>query len=251
MSSRADHKRAVVTGGGRGLGATIVKRMVVDGYRILVTDVDPARVDASVDAAGGDAGQVLGLSLDVTKLEHFEAALDFAVDAWGGVDVLVNNAALTRTTPIFDISAEEFSTVMDVNLRGTFLGCQVFGKHFRDQKYGRIINMASLAAQNGGAATGAHYAASKGGIVTLTKVFARDLAAHGVTVNAISPGPLDVDLVHEILPPEKLSAVVSSIPVGQLGDPEFIADLVLTLASEKAASMTGATLDANGGLYVR
>ena len=251
MSGATHRNRAVITGGGRGLGSIIVKRLAAEGYRVLVTDVDPARVEASVEAAGGDAGQVLGLGLDVTRQEHFEAALDFAVDAWGGVDVLVNNAALTRTTPIFDISAEEFSAVMDVNLRGTFLGCQVFGRHFRDQQFGRIINMASLAAQNGGAATGAHYAASKGGIVTLTKVFARDLAAYGVTVNAISPGPLDVDLVHEILPPEKLSAVVGSIPVGQLGDPDFIAELVIMLASEKAASMTGATLDANGGLYVR
>ncbi len=251
MSNLPEHKTAVITGGGRGLGSVIVKKLVAAGYNTLVTDIDPARVDASVGVAGGESGQVQGLTLDVMKREQFEAALDHAVDTWGGVDVLVNNAALTRTTPIFDISAEEFSAVMDVNLRGTFLGCQVFGKHFRDKKYGRIINMASLAAQNGGAATGAHYAASKGGIVTLTKVFARDLAAYGVTVNAISPGPLDVDLVHEILPPEKLTAVVGSIPVGQLGDPEFIADLVLMLASENAASMTGATLDANGGLYVR
>lgn len=251
MSSQRGHKTAVVTGGGRGLGAAIVKRLAADGFRVLATDVDPGRIEKCVANAGGDAGQVRGLKLDVTRIDDFQAALECAVDTWGGVGVLVNNAALTRTTSIFDISPEEFSSVVDVNLRGTFLGCQVFGKYFQDWNYGRIINMASLAAQNGGAATGAHYAASKGGIVTLTKVFARDLAASGVTVNAISPGPLDVDLVHEILPPEKLAKVVDSIPVGTLGDPEFIAELVLMLASKKAAAMTGATIDVNGGLYVR
>lgn len=111
--------------------------------------------------------------------------------------------------------------------------------------------MASLAGQNGGAATGAHYAASKGGIITLTKVFARDLAAFGVTVNAVSPGPLNVELIRELLPAEKLSAVIQSIPVGRLGDPQFIAELVCLLAAPEAASATGATFDANGGLYVR
>ncbi len=132
-----------------------------------------------------------------------------------------------------------------------FLGCQVFGAYFKTQKYGRIINMASLAAQNGGAATGAHYAASKGGIVTLTKVFARELAASGVTVNAIAPGPLDVELVHELLPADKLKSVIETIPVSTLGDPQFIADVVMLITSSNSMSMTGATIDVNGGLYVR
>ncbi len=113
------------------------------------------------------------------------------------------------------------------------------------------MNVASLAGQTGGTATGAHYAASKGGIVTLTKVFARELAASGVTVNAIAPGPLDVPLVHELLPADRVEALTHSIPVGRLGDPEFIAELVAVLVSARAASVTGATWDANGGLFLR
>ena len=111
--------------------------------------------------------------------------------------------------------------------------------------------MASLAGQNGGAATGAHYAASKGGIMTLTKVFARELATDGVTVNAISPGPLDLDSVRSLLPADKLEAVTNSIPAGVLGDPEYIAELVLLLADPAAVSAVGATYDVNGGLYLR
>jgi len=251
MSAVPHHDIAVVTGAGRGLGAEIVQMLAAKGFRVLATDVDAERLKTLSENTRPGEETIQTALLDVRNRADFEQALAKAQSLWGGVGVLVNNAAMTKTTPLFDISADEFSEIMDVNLRGVFLGCQVFGAYFRDQKYGRIINMASLAAQNGGAATGAHYAASKGGIVTLTKVFARDLAAYGVTANAISPGPLDVDLVREILPADKLEAVTKSIPVGRLGDPAFIAEMIALLASPQAASTTGATFDANGGLYVR
>lgn len=250
MSLPPHHNVVVVTGAGRGLGSVISTTLAKD-YSVLVTDVDPARVEATVSEIIAHGGDALGATLDVTRNADFGAALEKAKSRWGGVGVLINNAALTKTTPLFDITPEEFSAITEVNLRGVFLGCQTFGAYFRDQGYGRIINMASLAAQNGGAATGAHYAASKGGIVTLTKVFARDLARDGVTVNAISPGPLDVDLVREILPADKLEAMVKMIPVGRLGDPAFVAEMIKLLVSPAAASVTGATFDANGGLYAR
>ena len=241
---------ALITGAGRGLGAAIAKSLAKDS-RILVTDIDLSRASAIARAIENSGGEAVAQQLNVTERADFEKALLTAREKWGGVGVLVNNAAITKTTPLFDISAEEFSEVININMGGVFAGCQILGAAFRDQKYGRIINMASLAAQNGGAATGAHYAASKGGIVTLTKVFARDLAIHGVTVNAISPGPLDVELLPEILSPEKLDGLKKMVPVGHLGDPEFIAQIVCLLASPSASSITGATIDANGGLYVR
>jgi 3-oxoacyl-[acyl-carrier protein] reductase len=247
----ANHDVALVTGAGRGLGAVIARSLAAAGYRVAVSDADTAGAAAVAESITDAGNLAIPISLDVTHHGAFAGALSSICSEWGGLGVLVNNAALTKTTPIFDISPEEFSTVMTVNLRGTFLGCQVFGRYFAEQGYGRIINLASLAAQNGGAATGAHYAASKGGIITLTKLFARELAARGVTVNAIAPGPLDVELVHEILPPEKLASVISSIPVGTLGDPAFVAEIVKLMASPGAASMTGTTVDANGGLYVR
>lgn len=242
------HNVAVVTGAGGGLGASIARRLVADGFRLLVTDIDGGAATATAEALGGD---VASHALDVRSSDAFEAAFAAAAARWGGVGVLVNNAALTRTTPLFEISPEEFDDVIAVALKGCFLGCQVAGQRMRTQGYGRIVNIASLAGQNGGAATGAHYASAKGGILTLTKVFARELAPDGVTVNAVSPGPLDLASVRSLLAPDKLASVVEGIPVRTLGDPDYIARLVALLASPEAASAVGATFDINGGLYLR
>ncbi|MNY32174.1 3-oxoacyl-[acyl-carrier-protein] reductase FabG [compost metagenome] len=165
--------------------------------------------------------------------------------------MVVNNAAMTMTTPVMQISPEEFDRVMSVNTRSTFIGCQVFGTYLAAQGYGRIINMASLAGQNGGTATGAHYAASKGAIVTLTKIFAKELAAAGVTVNAIAPGPIESPAVRAAVPAERLEGLIQNIPVKRLGDADFIGQLVVQLASEQAYFTTGATWDVNGGLFMR
>lgn len=248
MSAPAHHNVALVTGAAGGLGKAIVKRLHSEGYRLLVSDFDDDAAQRLADELGERA---IGMALDVTDKAQFDAAIATATSAWGGIGILVNNAALTRTTPLFEISGEEFDAVTAVAMKGTFLGCQSIGAHMRSHHYGRIVNIASLAGQNGGAATGAHYAAAKGAILTLTKVFARDLAASGVTVNAISPGPLDLDSVRALLPPDKLEAVIKTIPTGTLGDPDYIARLVALLADPQAVSATGATYDVNGGLYLR
>ncbi len=244
-------RSAVVTGGGSGLGEAIAQALHGGGYRVMVADIDAAaarRVAAALDPAGTTA---VAQQLDVREKPQFEAALTAATGRWGSVHALINNAAVTVARPVMEISPEEFDAVIAVNLRGTFLGCQVFGAYFRDRGHGRIINMASLAGQNGGTATGAHYAASKGGIVTLTKVFARDLGPAGVTVNAIAPGPMDTPMVHRTLTPERLAGLKATIPVGEIGDPAFIGQLVLQLASPAAGFANGATWDVNGGLYLR
>ncbi len=242
---------ALVTGAGNGLGAAIAGAMHRAGYRVGVADIDVPAATATARAldAGGDTA--MPVALDVRSKAAFQTALASLVARWGGAHVLVNNAAMTVARPVMEIGPEEFDDVIAVNLRGTFFGCQVFGCHFRDQGYGRIVNMASLAGQNGGTATGAHYAASKGGIITLTKVFARDLAKSGVTANAIAPGPLDTPAVHRTLSEERLAALRDAIPVGEIGDPAFIAGLVVHLASPDAASVSGATWDVNGGLFMR
>ena len=248
MSKRDPRRVAIVTGGAGGLGLAITRALISGGCAVLLTDIDG---DAAAKAAASVEGEGKATELDVTRKPEFEKVLELACSHWGGAGILVNNAALTKTTPIFDISGDEFDHVVAIALKGTFLGCQVLGRYFADQRYGRIINMASLAGQNGGAATGAHYAAAKGGILTLTKVFARELASAGVTVNAISPGPLDLDSVRNLLPPDKLASVVQSIPVGTLGDAGFVARLIELLTSPDAVSATGATYDLNGGLYLR
>lgn len=242
---------ALVTGGAQGLGAEIVRALHGAGHNVAIGDIDVAGAKALAAELDPEGRTMLALGLDVREQAAFEAALAAMEERWGGAEILVNNAVMTVARPVLDIPPEEFDAVLAVNLRGTFIGSQVFGRHFRDQGYGRIVNIASLAGQNGGTATGAHYAASKGGIVTLTKVFARDLAPFGVTVNAVAPGPLDLPSVRALVPADKLDALVAGIPAGRLGDPAFIADIVVQLASPAAAFTTGATWDVNGGLFMR
>ena len=243
------HDVALVTGGSGGLGQAICKRLLSEGYRVAMCDIDEAGLAKATLAL--DHKELVTCQLDVTDQGSWRDVLNIVERNWGGVGVLVNNAALTSTSPLFDITPEEFDSVSAVALKGTFLGCQQIGAHMRDNAYGRIVNMSSLAGQNGGAATGAHYAAAKGGIITLTKVFARELATRGVTVNAISPGPQDLDSVRALLSPERLVEVVKTIPVGALGDPDYIARLITLLVDPHAVSATGATFDVNGGLYLR
>lgn len=247
----AQRRVAVVTGAGSGVGEAIARVLHGGGYRIMVADIDAAAAQGVADTLDATGETAMAQRLDVREKPQFEAALAAATARWGTVHALVNNAAVTVARPVMEISPEEFDAVIAVNLRGTFLGCQVFGSYFKTCGHGRIINMASLAGQNGGTATGAHYAASKGGIITLTKVFARDLGPSGVTVNAIAPGPIDSPMVHRTLSPERLQAVKATIPVGEIGDAGFIGKLVLQLASPEAAFATGATWDVNGGIYLR
>lgn len=246
-----DKNVVLVTGAARGLGETIARRLHAAGFRVALADLDADAVNAvaaTLDASGSSA---LGLRLDVREKAGFEAARALLDERWGGADILINNAGQSRVAAPMDITPEEFDAVVAVNMRSVFVACQVFGQAFAARGYGRIVNVASLASQTGGTATGAHYAAAKGGVLTLTKVFARELAAHGVTVNAVSPGPLELPIVHESVPAEKIAAIRQMIPVGTLGDAGFIADAVVLLAGPNAGTVTGACWDINGGLLMR
>ncbi|MFD4190306.1 MULTISPECIES: SDR family NAD(P)-dependent oxidoreductase [Amycolatopsis] len=236
---------AVVTGGAHGLGEAIVRRLHADGYRVAIADLD----GAAAEALAKELGEAKGYAVDVADRAAVDGLLAAVLADFGSVHVLVNNAARTQAKKLMDITADELDAVLKVNLGGTFSACQVFGAHFAAQGYGRIVNMASLAGQNGGTATGGHYASSKGAVLSATKVFARELAPHGVTVNAVSPGPQDSPMVRSIV--DDVDGLARSIPVGRLGDPAFIARMVALLASPGAASVTGACWDANGGLYLR
>jgi 3-oxoacyl-[acyl-carrier protein] reductase len=243
---------ALVTGAAAGLGQLIAAELHRAGFRVALSDRDGQAASAAAAALDVSGNTAIGLALDVLHKADFEAALARLHAVWGGPpQVLVNNAALTLTTPVMQISPEEFSQVVDINLRGSFLGCQVIGAAMAAAGYGRIINLASLAGQNGGTAAGAHYAASKAGILTLTKIFARALAEQGVTVNAVAPGPLDLPSVHAAVPAERLAQIVKTIPVQRLGNPRFVARLVALLASADADSATGAAWDVNGGIFMR
>jgi 3-oxoacyl-[acyl-carrier protein] reductase len=168
----------------------------------------------------------------------------------GEIDVMVNNAARTVSGPFWEIPQDEWDDVLAVNLRGVFFGCQLAGEHMRERRRGRIINLASLAGQQGGTVAGAHYAASKAGIIVLTKIVAQELAPYGVTVNAIAPAAVRTPVMDD-MPPDRLEAVRQRIPVGRFGEAEEVGALAAFLASDEAGYITGATLDINGGLVMR
>ena len=242
---------ALVTGGASGVGLAIAAALHSAGCRVAIGDIDEVGALQAARRLDPEGDTAFGLALDVRQQGDFAAAQAALLTRWGSAEILVNNAAATAAKPVLDITPEDFDAVTAVNLRGTFIGSQVFGRLFKDRGYGRIINLASLAGQNGGTATGAHYAASKGGILTLTKVFARDLAPFGITVNAIAPGPLDTPMVHQTIPADRMDQFKANVPVGTLGDPAFIGSMVTRLAARDASFITGATIDINGGLYMR
>lgn len=251
MSATHTRQMALVTGAAQGLGHHIAARLHAAGYCVAISDVNVEAATVAATELDPTGETAMAIALNVASKVDFEAALAAVLHRWGSLQVLVNNAAVTRATPVMQISVEEFNEVVSINLGGTFAGCQVMGSYMAEQGYGRIINMASLAGQNGGTSTGAHYAASKGGILTLTKVFAKELAAKGVTVNAVAPGPIDSPMVKALVPAERLPGLLAAIPVGELGDADFIGDMVVQLASPNARFTTGTTWDVNGGLFMR
>ena len=250
VSNQPSRRVALITGGSQGLGEVIARTLHAEGFAIAIGDVALDQAAAVADSLDGSGDSVRAIELDVRNKSDFSAALDQLAD-WGGVDVLVNNAAITLTTPVMDIDAEEFDAVMAVNLRGPFFGCQVIGAHMRARGSGRIINISSQAGQMGGTVAGAHYAASKAGVILLTKYFAREFGACGVTVNSVAPGALDFPAVRAAFPPERVKALEAMIPVRHLGDPRDVAAAVALLARSDMAYVTGATWDINGGVFMR
>ena len=244
-------RSVLITGAANGLGLVISRHLWQQGYQVAMADVNFDAVTRSAQEIDPSQQRLLPLELDIRQPQQFSDALAEIRTRFGELDVLVNNAALTLTTPIMEIDVEEFDRVTSTNLRGTFVGCQAIGRYFSQRQQGSIINLASLAGQNGGTASGAHYAASKGGIITLTKVFARALSNAGVSVNAIAPGPLDLPSVRAAVPEEKMPALLEMIPMKRLGDPLLVARAVELLAAPSATFITGATWDINGGIYMR
>lgn len=243
-------KVVLITGSSSGLGYVIADYLASQDYQVIVSGTSLEKAQEAI-ARSQYAKNMYALKLDISLEDDFHQAVRWIEEKFSRLDVLVNNASVTKATPVLEISAAEFDWVTQINQRGTFQACQILGQYMAGKGAGRIINMASLAGQNGGTATGAHYAASKGAIVTLTKIFAKEFASQGVTVNAIAPGPMDSPAVQSIVAAEKMHQFIENIPVKALGSMTFIAQTVDLLASDNAYFVTGATWDINGGLFMR
>ncbi|WP_321818750.1 MULTISPECIES: SDR family NAD(P)-dependent oxidoreductase [unclassified Paraburkholderia] len=239
---------ALVTGAGRGIGAAIARELHAGGAKVAVTDVNLPGADAVANELDPSGKTACSISLDVREKRDFDAALDAVLHRWGQLDIVVNNAGFAKRTPVDEITSEEFDEIVNINMRSVFLSCQTFTRHMKAAGYGRIVNVTSLASHNGGTVASAHYSAAKGGAMTLTRYFARQLAGTGVVVNAVSPGP--VSSAKERLAHLR-DEINKQVPVGRFAEPEEIAGAVALLASERAGFMVGATIDVNGGLHMR
>lgn len=239
----------IVTGAGAGVGEAIARELHAGGGKVAVSDIDFATAEAvarSLDPTGETA---VALKLDVREKIDFIAALAAITGRWGKLDIVVNNAGHAKRTPIAEITPEEFDEIVRINMRSVFLSSQVFSDHLVANGYGRIVNITSLAGQNGGTVASPHYAASKAGAIMLTKYFARHLAGTGVTVNGICPGPIDT--AKQRMTPETIARVEGEVPIGRFMHVGEIAAAAALLASDRGGFFVGATLDMNGGLYLR
>ena len=251
MSNQSlEGQTAVITGGGRGIGEAIAARLHAAGANVVVSDIDRQLAEASAKRIAGSGDRALGAESDVRDRESLQRLFSDSIARFGKVDLMISNAARTVSRSFWEIDDDEWDDVLRVNLRGVFIGCQIAGAHMRANGYGRIINLASLAGQQGGAVAGAHYAASKAGIIVLTKIVARDLASRGVTVNAVAPAAISGPIM-DSLDAETIGNLERMIPVGRVGLPSEVADIVAFLASREAGYITGATFDINGGLFMR
>jgi NAD(P)-dependent dehydrogenase (short-subunit alcohol dehydrogenase family) len=242
---------ALITGAARGLGLAAAERFLAGGARVVVNVRRPeqaAAVAARLDGSGEGGGErVLVLPGDVASSATVRALVAQALDRFGRLDVLVNNAAAAFSTRFEQIGEEEWRRAVDVNLTAAFLCIQAALPAMKANRYGRVVNLSSTAGKSVSTLGGAHYTASKAGLLGLTRAAAKELGPLGITVNAVCPGLIDTELTREHATPEQLAVHARTFPVPRLGTAAEVAELISFLASERAGYITGAAIDINGG----
>ncbi len=244
---KLQNKVAIVTGAGRGLGKGIALKLAQEGAAVVVADIVQANADAVVAEIVAAGGKAVPAQANVAVKADVEAMFAKAVNELGGVDILVNNAGINRDVQLFKMSDEEWEQVIAVNLTGTFYSCRLAAQHMREKGFGRIINISSMSwLGNFGQA---NYAASKAGVVGLTKTAARELAKKGITCNALCPGFIDTDMTRGV--PEKVwDIMVGKIPVGRAGTAADVGNMVAFLASDEASYINGEVINVSGGMVL-
>jgi 3-oxoacyl-[acyl-carrier protein] reductase len=228
-------RTVLVTGGNRGIGLACVQAFVADGHRV-----------ASLSRSGGEVDGALSVACDLADPEALDAALARIEDELGPVEVLVANAGMTKDGLLVRMSDEDFTSVIDTNLTGTFRLARAVAKKMMRARFGRIVLMSSVGAYLG-AAGQANYAASKAGLIGLGRAMARELASRGITVNVVAPGPIDTDMFAAVTD-KRRDELAATVPLNRLGAPEEVAAAVRFLASDEAGYVTGAVLPVDGGL---
>jgi 3-oxoacyl-[acyl-carrier protein] reductase len=238
--------KALVTGASRGIGRAIAGRFIAAGAEVWgIGTREPADLGERMEKA---AGRLHWLSADLGRLEELEKVIDSLIKESGGFDVLVNNAGITRDNLSFRMSLEDFQKVLDVNLSAAFLIARTVGRDMIRRRQGSIINMSSVVGIHGNGGQ-ANYAASKAGLIGLTKSLAREAASRGVRVNAIAPGFINSDMTAAI-PEEAKEKMTGAIPLKRIGEPEDIAEAALFLASASSSYITGQVIAVDGGMFI-
>ena len=238
---------ALVTGGSRGIGRAIVSELAARGAAVIVnyhnSPEKAGEVVAEIESAGGRAA---AFQADVSNFKDAQGLVKFAVETYGDLHILVNNAGITRDMVIMMMPEEDWDAVINTNLKSTFNCSKAAVKHMMRKRYGRIINRASIAGQMGNAGQ-TNYSASKGGQIAFTKALAREVAARNITVNAIAPGFVNTEIL-EKMPEASLETALKLVPLARIGQPEEIGFAAAFLASDQAAYITGQVLGVDGGM---
>lgn len=241
------NRNAIVTGAAQGMGREVARVLAQRGARVVVSDINEAlaeKVAAELRSKGAEAISVVASVVDAAGVKRLVAT---SIEAFGPVHILVNNAGILRPTRVQDISESEWDAVIAVNLKGTFLCSQAVLPSMQEAKWGRIVNFSSTAGKNVSTIGGAHYTSAKAGILGFTRHLAKEVARHGITVNAVCPGLIDTEMVRSTIPEDRINAYARGFPVSRLGTPTEVAELVGFLCSPHAGYITGAALDINGG----
>ena len=249
MDLKLADKIAWVTGAGSGIGAAIAHMLAVQGCNVYVAD---SNANAAADVAAQCSGRGVPLPLDVGNANEAAAAVGRIVKERGRLDIVVNNAGILKTGPVLDASIADWDDVCRVNLSGVYYCCRAAFAPMVAQRYGKIVNIASVSAMKGGGTFGnVLYGTTKAGVVALTKGLARELAPLGINVNAIAPGVVETAMTNSLLTPERRKSVLGAIPLGRMASPDDIARVVAMLASDLFAYIVGETITVDGGYLTR
>lgn len=247
MSEETVTRAAVVTGGSRGIGRAVCVALAKQGCNVIVNYCHgETNAQETVALCKAEGVEAVAVQADVSTAEGCKTLFDAAVSAFGRVDVLVNNAGITRDNLILRMTEADFDAVLNANLKGAFLCCKEAARRMVRQRSGRIINLSSVVALRGNAGQ-TNYAASKAGLIGLTKSLARELASRGVTVNAVAPGFIATDMT-AVLPEAVQAEMTKGIPLGRVGQPDDVANAVAFLAAEQSGYLTGQVLCVDGGM---
>mgnify|MGYP001605852156 FL=1 len=244
------NKVALVTGARQGMGKSHALALAKQGAKVVVTDINQEECQLVVDEIKSMGGEAAAFKMDVLNKADIDAVFDEVVKQFGRLDILVNNAGIYAPKAALELTEEDWDRTIDINLKGQFLCAQRAAKEMAKNKWGRIINIASVASGGVGVGIsgGAHYTASKGGVLGMTETLADEWASLGINVNAIGPGAIDTPMVAAAqIPEDAMKAMLAKVPLKRIGKPEEVSAMVVFLASEEASYVTGATFYVDGG----